>query len=65
MMVYSLDHDTTTSFELYLTSIFKKCTPLRRYNSIRVHPYAHQQHIKLLQHIMYIECGCGMQSVVI
>jgi len=37
---------------------------LLRYNSVRVHPYAHPQHMKVLKHFLYIEYGCGMQSVV-
>ncbi len=30
-------------------------------NSVRVHPYAHPQHLKALRHIFYIQYGCGMQ----
>ncbi len=31
-------------------------------NSVRVHPYAHPQHIKVIKHFVYIHYGCGMQS---
>ena len=40
----------------------KFCPHLHRYNSVRVHPYAHPQHIKVLNHFPYIQYGCGMQS---
>ena len=44
---------------------FPKFGPhLHRYNSVRVHPYAHPQHMKVLKHIVYFQYGCGMQSVV-
>ena len=49
--VWSLNHDITTSLGLGLSSIFLKSTPaLHRRNSVRVHPYAHLQHIKVLKH---------------
>ena len=32
---------------------------------IRVHPCAHPQHINVLKHFLYIQYGCGMQSVVV
>jgi len=28
-----------------------------------VHPYAHPQHLKVLKHFVYIQYGCGMQSM--
>ncbi len=44
---------------------FPKFGPhLHRYNSVRVHPYAHPQHMKVLNHFVHIQYGCGMQSVV-
>jgi hypothetical protein len=54
---WSLNHDITTSLGLGLglSSIFLKSTPeLHRRNSVRVDPYAHPQHIKLLKHFVYI-----------
>jgi hypothetical protein len=33
--------------------------------SVRVHPYAHPQHVKVLKHFIYIQYGRGMQSVVV
>jgi len=30
-----------------------------------VHPYAHPQHMKVLNHFIHIQYGCGMQSVVV
>ncbi len=45
---------------------FPKFDPhLHRYNSVRVHPYAHPKHMKFLKHFIYIQYGCGMQSVVL
>ena len=38
---------------------------LHRYNSVRVYPYAHPQHMKVLNHFIHIQCGCGMQSMVV
>ncbi len=34
-----------------------------RRNSVRVHPYAHPQHLKVLKHFLYIQYGCEMQSM--
>ncbi len=46
--VYSLNHDTTTSFGIHLTPIFKNFAPtLHRYYSLRVHIYAHPQHMDM------------------
>ncbi len=90
VVVYSLNHDTITSYGLHLTPIFQNLPPtctgitastvtpqhiwalpypnfpkfdlyLHRYNSVRVHPYAHPQHMKVLNHFLYIQYGCGMQ----
>ena len=53
--VWSLNHDIATSLGLRSTPIFRKSTPhLHRRNSVRVHPYAHSQHIKVLKHFVYI-----------
>jgi len=61
--VWSLNHDITTSLGLGLSSIFLKSTPdLHRRNSVRAHPYAHPQQIKVLKHCVYIWHGCGMDS---
>jgi hypothetical protein len=63
MGVWSLNHDITTSLGLSPTPIFLESTPgLQRRNSVRVHPYAYSQHIKVLKHFVYILYGCGMQS---
>ena len=51
----SLNHDTTTSIRPGLTE-----NPPKRHQhhvmckSVRVHPYAHPQHIKVLKHVVYI-----------
>ncbi len=58
--VYSLHHDTTTSFGIRLTPIFQNLAPtLHRYNSVRVHPYAHPQHMnmKVLNTLLIIQIG--------
>jgi hypothetical protein len=45
---------------------FPKFGPhLHRYNSVRVHPYAHPKHMKVLKHFLYIQYICGMQSVAV
>ncbi len=46
---------------------FSKFDPyLHRYNSVRVHPYAHLQHMKVLNHFLYnIQYECGMQSGIV
>ncbi len=57
MGAWSLNHDITTSSGLRLspTPIFLKSTPdLQRHNSVRVHPYAYSQHIKVLELFIYI-----------
>ncbi len=44
--LWSLNHDLMTSLGLSLTPNFPKIHPhLQRCISIRVHPYAHTQHI--------------------
>ena len=54
MGVWSLNHDITTSLRLAPTPIFLKIHPnLHRCNSVRVDPYAHPQHIKVLKHFLY------------
>ncbi len=58
-----LNHDTTISFGLGYTPNFQNLAPTpHRYYTVRVNPYAHSQHIKVLKHIVYIQYGCGMQS---
>ena len=44
-------------------SIFPKNHPphLHRCYSVRVHPYAHPQIMKVLKHFIYLQYGCGMQ----
>ena len=60
--VWSLDHDTTTSLGLSYAPIFLKIHP-HPYgrNSVRVHPYAHPQHLKLLKHFYTsnMDVGCS------
>ena len=50
----SLNHDLTTSLGLSHTPIFLKSTPTFRCINIRVYPYAHPQHIKVLKHLTFI-----------
>ena len=61
--VFSLNHDNPTSFGFAHTPIFQKLAPsyLHMYYSVRVNPYAHPQHIKVLKHIVCILYGCGLQ----
>ena len=45
---------------------FPKFGPhLHRYNHVMVHPYTHPQHMKVPEHFVYFQYGCGMQSVVV
>ncbi len=60
--LWSLNNDITTSIGLPHALNFPKPHPhLHQQNSIRVHPYAPPQHIKVLKHFVYICYGCGMQ----
>jgi hypothetical protein len=62
--VWSLNRDLTTSLGLSHAPIFRKIHPHPyRRNSVRVHPYAHPQHLKVLKHFVYFQYGCGMQSM--
>ena len=62
----SLKHDTTTSIGSTLPQFYKNKFPspvlsaFVVHNSVRLDPYAHQQHNKLLKHFIYIWYGCGM-----
>jgi hypothetical protein len=59
--VWSLNHDLATSQRLSHAPNFSKIPPHPyRWNSVRVHPYAHPQHIKVLKHFLYIYNGCGV-----
>ena len=61
--VWSLNHDITTSLRLHPTPMFLNSIPdLHRPNTVRVDPYAHPQHIKVLKHYVYILHGRGMHS---
>ncbi len=48
-----------------LTPICHNLGNLHRCNSVKVHPYAYPQHMKVLIHIPYIQYGCGKQSMVV
>ena len=64
--VYSLNHDTIPSVGFHLTPIFQNMAPhMHRYNRVTVHPYAHPQHMKVLEHFVNFQYGCVMQSVVV
>ncbi len=53
--VWSLNHDLTTSLRINNTLIFLKSYPTwHKSNRVKVHPYAHPQHIKTLKHSGYI-----------
>ncbi len=43
-------------------SILNSTPDLHRHYDIRMGPYAHSQHIKVLKQCAYIWYGCGMQS---
>jgi len=64
MGVCSLNHDTATSYRLGHTPFPLKFTPTCTCNTaIMMHPYAHPQYLKVLKHFVYIQYGCGMQSM--
>jgi hypothetical protein len=48
-----------------LTQITNIWANFARCNSVRVHPYAYPQHMKVLKHFSYIKYGCWEQSVVV
>ena len=53
--LWSLNHDLTTSPGLsHIPNFSKIHLHLQRCISIRVHPYAHPQHIKVLKYFVYI-----------
>ncbi len=61
--LWSLNHDLTTSLGLSYVPNFSKIHPhLHMRNSVRVHPFAHPQYIKVIKHFVYTWFGCGMQS---
>ena len=62
MVVCSLNHDTTTSLRLSHAPIVLKIHPhLYGHNSVRMHPYAHPQHLKVPKHfISNIDVGCSL-----
>jgi hypothetical protein len=64
VVAYSLNHDTTAHLGSTLPQ-FSNIWPHRyMYNSVRVHPYAHAQHMKVFNLFTHIQYRCGMQSVV-
>jgi hypothetical protein len=56
MGVWSIDHDITTSIGLNHPPIFLKSNPTwhKSNTCVRVDPYAHPQHIKVIKHFEYI-----------
>ena len=47
-----------------LTPLSLKAPPTCTCNTaIMIHPYTHPQHLKVLKHFVYIQYGCGMQSM--
>ncbi len=65
-VVYSLKHDTMMLFGLTLTPNYPKFDSHPQWcNSVRVHPYAHPQHMKVLKHFQYIQYECKKQSEVV
>ena len=59
--IITLQHHSGSA--IAIPQLFKKSTPdLHRCKSVRVHPCAHSQHIKVLKLFIYMYYGCGMQS---
>ena len=54
--LWNLNHDLMTSLRLLHAHNLPKIPPhLHRWNSVRVqHPCAHPQHLKVLQHFIYM-----------
>jgi hypothetical protein len=68
MGVCSLNHDTATSYELGHTPVFLKFTPpppahVIQHKDAPIMPIHSIQHLKVLKHVLYIQYGCGMQSM--
>ncbi len=66
--LWSFNHDLTTSLGLSRTPTFPKIHPhLQRCISIWGHPYAHPQHIKVLNqftlNIYDMDVGCSLGGV--
>ncbi len=62
--LWSLDNDLMASVGLSHACNFPKIHPhLHMRNSVRVHPYAHPQHIKVLKHfIQDRDVGCNLRG---
>jgi len=55
---------SSTSYRLGHAPFSLKFTPTwTMYSGIRVFPYAHLQRLKVLKHFVFIQYGCGMQSM--
>ena len=53
------------TYNITQAQTYQKATPhLKRYISVRVHPYAHPQHLKVLKHFVYIVYGIWMWDAV-
>ncbi len=64
MGVCSLNHDTASSYRLGHTPLsYSSPPPAQCIKGIRVYPYDHPHHLKVLKHFVYIQYGCGMQSM--
>jgi hypothetical protein len=62
----SLNHDITSSSLRLRSQVNPKILkihplPAQEY-TLRVDPYARQQHVKVLKHFAYISYGCGIHS---
>jgi hypothetical protein len=66
MVVKSLNNVIMQSFHSSHTGPnYQNLGQLCQCNSVRVHPYAHPQHLNVLKHISYIQYGCGKKAVVV
>jgi hypothetical protein len=50
---------------LAMAPIFQNLPCTCMANHVMMNPYAHPHHIKVLKHLIYIQCGCEMQSGVV
>ncbi len=66
VVVYSLNNVIMPSFHsIHAGPNYRNLGKFYQCNSVRVHPYAYPQHMKMLKHVSYIQYGCGKQSVVV
>jgi hypothetical protein len=66
VVVYSLNTVIMPSFHSsHSDPKYQNLGQLCQCKCVRVHQYAYPQHITVLKHFLYIQYGCGKQTVVV